>query len=90
MTKRKLSEAIRSIIFAFDSKDDRRDVIRMLASKVELFEEQLRDISENYDCDSDAHKYGPPSLKYGSSCRVCKSKKVLEESKVSMEELGLK
>lgn len=83
MTKRKLSEAIRSIIFAFDSKDDRRDVIRMLANKVEEMEKQLLDISSNYDCDEDAHKYSTP-------CFVCRSNQVLELSKVSVEDLGIK
>jgi hypothetical protein len=82
MTKRKLSEAIRSIIFAFDSKDDRREVIRMLANKVEALEKELWDISSNYDCDLDAHKHGAP-------CFVCRSALVLENSKVSMEDLGL-
>lgn len=42
-----------------------------LKARVEKLREELRDISENWDCDSDAHKYGTP-------CRCCQAKAALE------------
>lgn len=45
------------------------DVLRLIA-RVEAFEEFARDVRDNYDCDSDAHKYG-------TRCRCCEAETVL-------------
>jgi len=41
-----------------------------LLERIKKLEEFARDVSSNYDCDSDAHKYG-------TICRQCEALKVL-------------
>lgn len=41
-------------------------------SRIATLEAALRDIRDNYDCDSDAHKYG-------TNCRCCTARKALEK-----------
>lgn len=54
------------------------DIPRLLAHIAALEEESkrykevLRDVRDNYDCDSDAHKYG-------TTCRCCAAEEVLAE-----------
>lgn len=42
-----------------------------LQQRVEELEDFARDISDNYDCDTDAHRYR-------TTCRACKAKKILK------------
>ena len=44
--------------------------IELLVKRVKLLEAFAVDIRDNYDCDSDAHKYGTP-------CRCCEAEYVL-------------
>ena len=61
--KHKLSNHIRALLFSFDDKD-KQDEIRKIAKRVEEMESFISDISSDFDCDSDAHRYG-------TTCRCC-------------------
>ena len=50
--------------------DDDEDRQCELSAKIWRLKEALIDIRDNYDCDSDAHKYG-------TSCRCCTAKEAL-------------
>lgn len=60
------------MVHAFPDKG-RKDAVRALAARVARLEETLAYFASSYDCDPDAHKYG-------TTCRVCESEKVLLET----------
>ena len=69
--KHKLSNQIRTLLFAFDDKD-RQDEIRKIVVKVEEMETFISKVYNDFDCDSDAHRYN-------TTCRCCEAKKILDK-----------
>lgn len=51
--------------------EDERDALRARVAELEAF---ARDVRDNWDCDSDGHRYD-------TGCRCCKAGKVLEARK---------
>ncbi len=48
------------------------------SKRLETLEEFARDVRDNYDCDSDAHKYG-------TRCRCCEAAKLLDAETTKAE-----
>lgn len=57
-----------------DEKDKEIEMLKDGAGKmlvrIKELEDGLRDFADNYDCDTDAHRYG-------TTCRKCKSKQLI-------------
>jgi len=58
---------------AFPKGDNHKDDMRIIAGKVKLLEEFIRDCAVNWDCDSDSHRYD-------LLCRKCEAKKIFVEA----------
>ena len=66
----KASEEILNMVHAFGDKE-RKDAVRKLAERVAKLEDFARECRDNFDCDSDGHRYNV-------YCRSCEAKQVLE------------
>ena len=76
----KLSEQLNELLDHLYFYQHEQDFKNMIL-RVGLLEDALQDISTNYDCDEDAHKYheawqGPVV----TNCRCCLAKSTLERS----------
>ena len=66
----KASEEVFTIIHAFGDKE-RKDAVRRLADRVAALEQFAESCRDNYDCDSDGHRYN-------TGCRSCEAKELLK------------